>query len=1509
MVMIDPERIQRLAAKMGNRNDALEFVRQMRCGGKMYPGGGKFFRTDLQNESPMMYRPMPPMYHELVPPMRFRPEPDNGNYVPPVSTGMVQVMPIGRTYLSMVPETGVLMDEMERPSVIDLFSDEAKARRALKQRYAESAFDDRAVSKAGAQGAWQIMPITLKDYLGRGRGRAGDLNDPEYNRRVRDWVMGIIPRDLKEFWSESDSDRAKLAKLYAAYNWGAGNLRSFLRKKRDAGVDISNPDNWVDDLNPETRRYVKYLAFDEDIPDSIYTNSAFEDAARKRGYMANGGKIHIKPENRGKFTALKKRTGHSASWFKAHGTPAQKKMAVFALNAKKWKHENGGYINRYDGETESTGQMERVPNWVVRGQDYSEWKPGDIQEIINWGYTDPYSFFGAEGESTREALSRAGMADSVIADIYRNAPEELQKRLGDRYKGTVQRQDEYNQGIRDYTNYVAPRLGAAMAGSLLGAEALYYLPEIYGALAKFPGVVKNAANDTLKWFATPEGQRQAWGLGLSMAGGMATDKAIRDYTPYNSWGDALYSPIRKASDYIDEQIGVSTPEWMHKGNEFVLDFTNPGYYISGLAEPVARGISNAAKNGLEKMRMALGRSPEYEKILSRMSEIERESASLEGVAKRWSHEHNANPGYYELPVTTVTEPFGTSSSSSSLASAKDVDFVTHVGGERIPVRQVVDDIGLTVSGAPSEITYPVPSASLSPMNQRTIFFSQYDPSPSPDVFSTAHGKNLPMAQDVERKPMSLMWTEAPLGAQRAEDVFQLTLNGSASIPVQRGVRGGGQVIKESLQKTESMLGDAGFVAGSTPLYAEDILSGVPGDTEIVATKRSFPDVVNRLKIKNPHKINEFAYNGTSPELPGKGEVDIQLIEENANGEAVGGLAWSYFRNLHPLDYNALLDHYAHVKPNTPYKELPVINPRTGVAYTPDELASEAKGNRLQHIVDEAIGMNRDIRRVWNSHGSQLDKTLKYNRSIGLLTNKDPMVRQMVRKAIDTNAKAELGQYYVHGSEYFPNIDFANVEVNKEFLKKFNIDPKGIADDPEMMKNIFDMWFLTECSQVRMVEGMNGYRALEDALFVSNHAYNGGDFSGGGLNTLKAGVNRGGRSGSQRGIMQVPLSLNEPPSDISSIGDAYKFTRRLARDVKKGETPRIISDKEYKALTDELDNIINDFSSRYVSGGSNFDLDGIIVELKNQKRQFGNVKSLRRLDDFFRTIGRYPDPYSREVIDRMAKSIDLPGMFTNGYDDTYFGKLIAGRPAASTIKIVDPGVEKGTSFEVGKLLDSYAVDPMNLEPYREGSSGTLRGWAVADKIDGSKVPGYGGRLLDAVQHEIPPEAIEEMGAKFVRTPESKKYIEALDELSRLSHEYDNLSRRAEELEKYSRSGKAIENAEMNTRYSRDFIRYKRTGIQRNLSANEKRGIKDAIKKNQSLHGDEKIIGFTRENDGTIEVLLSNGERYKYSPVSKQIEDADLPFALGGYMNRINSKYGNDPDKIRQILANVRSRQKK
>ena len=59
------------------------------------------------------------------------------------------------------------------------------------------------------------------------------------------------------------------------------------------------------------------------------------------------GGIHIKPENRGKFTATKKATGKSTEELTHSKNPITKKRAIFAQNAKKWKHQDGGVIN-YD---------------------------------------------------------------------------------------------------------------------------------------------------------------------------------------------------------------------------------------------------------------------------------------------------------------------------------------------------------------------------------------------------------------------------------------------------------------------------------------------------------------------------------------------------------------------------------------------------------------------------------------------------------------------------------------------------------------------------------------------------------------------------------------------------------------------------------------------------------------------------------------------------------------------------------------------------------------------------------------------------------------------------------------------------------------------------------------------------------------------------------------------------------------------------------------------------------
>ena len=66
-------------------------------------------------------------------------------------------------------------------------------------------------------------------------------------------------------------------------------------------------------------------------------------------YLAKGSGIHIKKENRGKFTATKKRTGKTTEELTHSKNPLTRKRAIFAQNAKKWKHEDGGNVHKPNG--------------------------------------------------------------------------------------------------------------------------------------------------------------------------------------------------------------------------------------------------------------------------------------------------------------------------------------------------------------------------------------------------------------------------------------------------------------------------------------------------------------------------------------------------------------------------------------------------------------------------------------------------------------------------------------------------------------------------------------------------------------------------------------------------------------------------------------------------------------------------------------------------------------------------------------------------------------------------------------------------------------------------------------------------------------------------------------------------------------------------------------------------------------------------------------------------------
>lgn len=75
-----------------------------------------------------------------------------------------------------------------------------------------------------------------------------------------------------------------------------------------------------------------------------YLNKQKAEEFKKK--YKKGGKIHIKPENRGKFTDYcgGKVTSECIAKGKNSSDPKIRKRATFAANARKWKHLEGGIL-------------------------------------------------------------------------------------------------------------------------------------------------------------------------------------------------------------------------------------------------------------------------------------------------------------------------------------------------------------------------------------------------------------------------------------------------------------------------------------------------------------------------------------------------------------------------------------------------------------------------------------------------------------------------------------------------------------------------------------------------------------------------------------------------------------------------------------------------------------------------------------------------------------------------------------------------------------------------------------------------------------------------------------------------------------------------------------------------------------------------------------------------------------------------------------------------------------
>lgn len=177
-------------------------------------------------------------------------------------------------------------------------------------------------------------------------------------------IYDFYPKDFKESYSRRAHGAITLGGLYALHHLGT----PFIVRQNNIPVVFKDFNSIPsENLSSSQQKLKEYLnkfhlsssslskpLSDEQI-EEIFTgknDSEIFDSMKQKGYFIfkKGGRIHIKKENRGKFTEYcgGKVTQECIVKGKNSKDPKIRKRATFAANARKWKHEDGGILKALD---------------------------------------------------------------------------------------------------------------------------------------------------------------------------------------------------------------------------------------------------------------------------------------------------------------------------------------------------------------------------------------------------------------------------------------------------------------------------------------------------------------------------------------------------------------------------------------------------------------------------------------------------------------------------------------------------------------------------------------------------------------------------------------------------------------------------------------------------------------------------------------------------------------------------------------------------------------------------------------------------------------------------------------------------------------------------------------------------------------------------------------------------------------------------------------------------------
>lgn len=214
---------------------------------------------------------------------------------------------------------------------------------------------------------------------------------------------------------------------------------------------------------------------------------------------AKGGSIHINPENKGKFNATKKRTGKTTEELTHSKNPLTRKRAIFAQNAKKWSHADGGLINIYDGETEDSQLMqnqEGKQKAIINNNKEKTYRtPQNATLIKDLAYK-----IGASPQVASRGYSGPGNILSAMLHLNKSIPFDDNKYAF--LYGTERRFPEVEEPVQgfNYTNYLNKNYRKSKRDKIKNVYGIINPEDEYFIDPRYTGLVKELAKHNYHFY-------------------------------------------------------------------------------------------------------------------------------------------------------------------------------------------------------------------------------------------------------------------------------------------------------------------------------------------------------------------------------------------------------------------------------------------------------------------------------------------------------------------------------------------------------------------------------------------------------------------------------------------------------------------------------------------------------------------------------------------------------------------------------------------------------------------------------------------------------------------------------------------------------------------------------------------------------------------------------------------------------------------------------------------------